>query len=147
MALTRRRKKRESDGRKNKSGDAGVHTRFAAEKGKSMPCYACPSQKQMLLKDQEGANESMSPVTQDHHSQALMQEAVAPAMPFIFHYLTAALPSQLPSCTDPTAGYETKYQTNWDSQSSTDYTDDTDETDADPETGVLADSGSREDEE
>ncbi len=57
----------------------------------------------------------MSLVIQDHHAQAWMKEAAVPAMPFIFRYLTAALPSHLPSCTDPTAGYETKYQTTWDS--------------------------------
>ncbi|HEU5377962.1 MAG TPA: hypothetical protein VFV38_21275 [Ktedonobacteraceae bacterium] len=89
----------------------------------------------------------MSIAAQSQHQQTSITAKVLPPLPFIFRYLAVATPLQFPACTDMTAGYETKYETNWDSQSSTDYTDDADETDADAETGVLADSNSKEDEE
>ena len=75
-------------------------------------------------------------------------EVAQPVMPFIFHYLSKAS-SSLPLCTDPTGGAETEYQTNFDNKEITDHADDTDETDdgSNPQTGLLADSGTKDDEE
>ncbi|MBA2681420.1 MAG: hypothetical protein H0U76_23855 [Ktedonobacteraceae bacterium] len=73
-----------------------------------------------------------------------------PVMPFIFRYRVFAPPSlPIPVDTAPTAGYETPYTTNNDGKDETDYTDDSDETDdgSNPQTGVLADSGTADDEE
>lgn len=77
-------------------------------------------------------------------------EIATPVLPFIFRYRVFAPPGSSRSVeTDPTAGYETPYTTNNDGRDETDYTDDSDETDdgGNPQTGVLADSGTLDDEE
>lgn len=69
-------------------------------------------------------------------------------VPFIWRYRSHASPSS-PLLTDPTAGAETPYRTNDDGVERDDTMEDADETDdgSDPQTGLLADSGTRDDEE
>jgi len=75
-------------------------------------------------------------------------EVTTPVMPFIFHYLSKAS-SFLPLCTDPTGGVETTYKTKLDNKEVEDSADDSDELDdgSSPQTGLLADSGTKDDEE
>lgn len=69
-------------------------------------------------------------------------------LPFIWRYRSRASLT-FPQCTDPTAGAETPYRTNDDGQERDDTMEDEDETDdgSDPQTGLLADSGTKDDEE
>src|SRR5690242_3517017 len=92
----------------------------------------------------------MGPIIEETTPSKEARETIVPPLPFIFRYRTLApRSSALPVDTDPTAGYETPYTTNNDSQDETDYTDDSDETDdgSNPQTGLLADSGTLDDEE
>ena len=69
-------------------------------------------------------------------------------IPFIWRYRSHASfsPAQ---CTDPTAGAQTLYRTNDDGLERDDTMEDADETDdgGNPQTGLLADSGTKDDEE
>lgn len=69
-------------------------------------------------------------------------------IPFIWRYRSHASSSS-PQYTDPTAGAETPYRTNDDGQERDDTMEDADETDdgSDPQTGLNADSGTKDDEE
>lgn len=69
-------------------------------------------------------------------------------VPFIWRYRSHASPSS-PQFTDPTAGADTPYRTNDDGQERDDTMEDEDETDdeSDPQTGLVADSGTKDDEE
>ena len=69
-------------------------------------------------------------------------------VPFIWRYRSHAS-SSFPLLTDPTAGAETPYRTNDDGVERDDTIEDADETDdgSDPQTGLLADSGTKDDEE
>lgn len=74
----------------------------------------------------------------------------APLMPFIFRYRGYAHPVPVDvSRTDPTAGEWTSSPTSWDGRVQDDGTEDPDETDdgSNPQTGVIADSGTEDDEE
>lgn len=91
----------------------------------------------------------MAQISEETALPATARETPAPVLPFIFRYrIFAPHSSALPVDTDPTAGYETPYTTNNDSQDETDYSDDSDETDdgSNPQTGLLADSGTFDDE-
>lgn len=71
-------------------------------------------------------------------------------IPFIWRYRSYASHSlPLPLLTDPTAGAQTPYQTNYDGEERDDTMEDEDEIDdgSDPQTGLLADSGTMDDEE
>ena len=73
-----------------------------------------------------------------------------PLLPFIFRYCTHAHPvPQAISSTDPTGGEWTAAQTSWDGKVEDDGTEDPDETDdgSNPQTGLIADSGTQDDEE
>ena len=81
--------------------------------------------------------------------QTAAQTAVPP-MPFIFRYRGYAHPVPVDvSRTDPTAGEWTSSPTSWDGKVEDDGTEDPDETDdgSNPQTGVIADSGTQDDEE
>ena len=72
------------------------------------------------------------------------------ALPFIFRYRGYSNPVPLAiSRTDPTAGEWTSAPTSWDGRVEDDGTEDPDETDdgSNPQTGVIADSGTEDDEE
>lgn len=83
--------------------------------------------------------------TEAESTVALLSKRLAP---FIWRYRSHAS-SSLPLFTDPTAGAQTPYQTNDDGQERDDTMEDADETDdgSDPQTGLLADSGTKDDEE
>jgi hypothetical protein len=87
--------------------------------------------------------------SQERSSEGFAQ-AVAHPMPFLFRYRGYAHPVPLEvSRTDPTAGEWTSSWTSWDGKVEDDGTEDPDETDdgSNPQTGVIADSGTEDDEE
>lgn len=67
-------------------------------------------------------------------------------MPFIFRYRVHH--EACMTLSDPTGGFETPYVTNYDSKNEQDHTDDEDEEDNSPlQTGLIADSGTKDDDE
>lgn len=77
-------------------------------------------------------------------------QRAAPPLPFIFRYRAYAHPVPLAVIrTDPTAGEWTSAPTSWDGKVEDDGTEDPDDTDdgSNPQTGVIADSGTEDDEE
>lgn len=84
------------------------------------------------------------------HPATTTEETLDPPQPFIFRYLSTIGIMRLgapPVGTDPTGGGETESQSSYDGIVKTDYADDSDTDDSGdpPRTGVLADSGTSDD--